>query len=84
MLSPCVGMLLGALVIADTITPEAPTYTVVQALQKMGLSVMLLTGDNRRTAHAIAEKVRLHVYGCSGNCLATSIFHMHAGGNCRR
>ena len=55
MLSPCIGVLLGALVIADTIKPEAPM--VVHVLQKMGLRVMLLTGDNRRTAHAIAEEV---------------------------
>ena len=30
----------------------------VHALQRMGLRVVLLTGDNRRTAHAIAEEVR--------------------------
>lgn len=50
-----VGILLGALVIADTIKPEAPV--AVHALQRMGLRVILLTGDNRRTAQAIAEEV---------------------------
>ena len=29
----------------------------IKALTKMGLSVFLLTGDNRRTAQAIAEEV---------------------------
>ena len=49
------GILLGALVIADTIKPEAPV--AVHALHRMGLRVVLLTGDNRRTAGAIAEEV---------------------------
>ena len=51
-----VGLLVGAVVIADTIKSEAPV--AVHALQHMGLRVVLLTGDNRRTAHAIAEEVR--------------------------
>ena len=41
--------------IADTIKPEAPV--AVHALHRMGLRVVLLTGDNRRTAGAIAEEV---------------------------
>ena len=55
LLFPGVGMLLGALVIADAIKPEAPV--AVHALHSMGLRVLLLTGDNRRTAQAIAEEV---------------------------
>ncbi len=47
--------IIGALVIADGIKPEAPV--VVHVLQKMGLRVILLTGDNRRTARAIAAEV---------------------------
>lgn len=46
---------IGALVIADGIKPEAPVVTHI--LQRMGLRVMLLTGDNRRTARAIAAEV---------------------------
>ncbi len=46
------------MVIADSIKPEAPI--AVYMLQRMGLRVLLLTGDNRKTALAIAEEVRPH------------------------
>jgi Cu+-exporting ATPase len=49
------GVLLGQVVIADTVKPEA--RVAVYTLQKMGLRVLLLTGDNRRTALAIADEV---------------------------
>ena len=52
------GILIGAIAIADTIKPEAPV--AINALTKMGLRVFLLTGDNRRTAKAIAEEVGIH------------------------
>lgn len=52
------GVLLGSLTISDTIKPEAPI--AVHALQRMGQRVVLLTGDNRRTAQAIAEEVGIH------------------------
>ena len=57
-----VGILLGALVIADAIKPEAPV--AVHALHSMGLRVLLLTGDNRRTAQAIAEEVSVRELLC--------------------
>ena len=50
--------------IADTIKPEAPV--AVHALQRMGLRVILLTGDNRRTAQAIAEEVSTSEEGDGG------------------
>ena len=55
MMSLCAGILLGAVVISDTVKPEAAL--AVRALQNEGLRVILLTGDNRRTAQAIAEEV---------------------------
>ena len=48
--------------IADTIKPEAPA--AIHALHRMGLRVVLLTGDNRRTAQAIAEEVCVCVCVC--------------------
>ena len=41
--------------IADQVKPEA--RATVHALHKMGLRVCMLTGDNRRTAEAIAQEV---------------------------
>ena len=44
------------LAVADAVKPEA--RLAVYTLQKMGLDVFMLTGDNRRTAQAIAQEVR--------------------------
>lgn len=52
------GVLVGALAIADTIKSEAPT--AVRALYRLGLNVVLLTGDNRRTAQSIAQEVGIY------------------------
>ena len=51
-----VGRLIGMIAVADTIKSEAPL--AVETLLNMGVKVVLLTGDNRKTANAIAEQVR--------------------------
>lgn len=47
------GRLVGMLAVADTIRPE--TEGVVRELRHLGLRVIMLSGDNRRTAEAIAR-----------------------------
>jgi copper-transporting P-type ATPase V len=49
------GRARGVLAVADTLKPGAAA--VVSELHGMGVEVAMLTGDNRRTAHAIAEQV---------------------------
>lgn len=47
--------LAGIIALADQLKPTSPN--VVKQLQKLGLKVVLLTGDNPRTAEAIAKQV---------------------------
>jgi len=49
------GILLGVVAAADTVKPGASE--AVDALRARGLDVTLLTGDNERTARAVAEQV---------------------------
>ncbi|XP_075598017.1 copper-transporting ATPase 2 isoform X2 [Balearica regulorum gibbericeps] len=49
------GMLCGMIAIADTVKQEAAL--AVHTLQNMGIDVVLITGDNRKTAKAIATQV---------------------------
>lgn len=49
------GRLAGIIAVADTLKPEAKE--AVAALRGEGIEVILLTGDNRRTAQAIAEQL---------------------------
>lgn len=48
------GELAGLLAVADPIRPTSPA--AIRRLQRMGLEVVMLTGDNRRTAEAIARE----------------------------
>ncbi len=49
------GRLAGVIVVADTIKPTSAA--AVEALQRAGLRVVMLTGDNERTAGAIAREL---------------------------
>lgn len=49
------GELAGILAVADTLKPESAA--AIAELQGMGIDVYMLTGDNRRTAEAIARQV---------------------------
>lgn len=47
--------ILGAVAVADTV--KETSGTAVEKLQKMGIAVYMITGDNARTAQAIASQV---------------------------
>lgn len=51
---------LGVFAIADQI--KATSFEAIQSLQKQGIEVFMLTGDNRHTAKSVAEKVGISTY----------------------
>ncbi len=54
------GKVAGIVAVADTLKPHSKD--VVQALRRMGLDVVMLTGDNTVTAKAIASQVGIDHY----------------------
>jgi P-type Cu+ transporter len=49
------GRLAGVLALADRIKPESKS--AIEALRQLGIEVVMLTGDNRRAAEAVARQV---------------------------
>ena len=49
------GRFLGIIGVSDTV--KATSYEAISAWEKMGVRVIMLTGDNRRTAEAVRQKL---------------------------
>ena len=49
------GQVMGVVAVADTVRPEA--REAVEQMHRLGLEVLMVTGDNRRTAEAIARQL---------------------------
>jgi len=49
------GKLAGIIAVADTLKPNSKT--VIEEMRRMGLEIIMLTGDNKKTAEAIASQL---------------------------
>ena len=74
------GVLLGALAVADPLKADAAD--VVAALHDLGLRTVMLTGDNARTARALAERAGIDhvVAGVLPEGKVAEIRRLQAGG----
>ena len=52
------GRFLGIIGVSDTV--KATSYEAINAWEKMGVRVIMLTGDNRRTAEAVRQKLGIY------------------------
>lgn len=52
------GQFMGIIAVADTIKPDSPK--AIKELQNMGIRVIMLTGDNKRTANSIMEQTGIN------------------------
>lgn len=51
------GVLLGIVLVADTV--KESSYTAIKAMKALGLNVIMLTGDNKKTAAAIQKQLEI-------------------------
>lgn len=51
----CNGELMGTIAVADP--PKADSLDAIRAMRELGLEVVMLTGDNRRTAEAVGRSM---------------------------